>query len=99
MKNSAIVTAAVSMALWGASARAADLGDIFQLHAYGTLGVVHSNQDQADFVSSFSQQPQGAGHTHSWAYDVDSKAAVQLDAKITDRLSAVVQLIHRVLAQ
>jgi hypothetical protein len=93
MRNSAILTAAVSMALWGASAQAADLGDIFQLHAYGTFGVVHSSQDQADFVSSFSQQPQGAGHTHSWAYDVDSKAAVQLDAKITERLSAVVQLI------
>jgi hypothetical protein len=81
------------MALWGAAAQAADLGDIFQLHAYGTLGVVHSSQDQADFVSSNSQQPQGAGFSHSWAYDVDSKAAVQLDAKITDRLSAVVQLI------
>jgi hypothetical protein len=93
MRKSAIVTAAVSMALWGVAAQATDLGDIFQLHAYGTAGVVHSNQDQADFVSSFSQQPQGAGFTHSWAYDVDSKAAIQLDAKITDKLSAVVQLI------
>lgn len=94
MRNSKTLTAAVSMALWGSAVHAApDLGDIFQLHAYGTLGVVHSNQDQADFVSSFSQQPQGAGYTHSWAADVDSKAAVQLDAKITDRFSAVVQLI------
>ncbi len=93
MRNKAILTAAVSMALWGANAQAVDLGDIFQLHAYGTLGVVHSNNDQADFVSSFSQQPQGAGYTHSWAYDVDSKAAVQLDAKVTDKLAAVVQLI------
>jgi opacity protein-like surface antigen len=94
MRNSKILTAAISMALWGGAAQAApDLSDIFQVHAYGTLGVVHSNQDQADYVSSSSQQPQGAGYTHSWAADVDSKAAVQLDAKITDRLSAVVQLI------
>jgi len=93
MRNSTILTAAVAMALWGAAAQATDLSDIFQLHAYGTLGVAHSSQDQADFVSSSSQQPQGAGYTHSWAPDVDSKMAVQLDAKLTERLSAVVQLI------
>ncbi len=94
MRNRTILTAAVSMALWGSAAQAApDLSDIFQVHAYGTFGVAHSTQDQADFVASSSQGIQGAGFTHSWAYDVDSKAAVQLDAKITDQFSAVVQLI------
>ena len=94
MRNRAILATAVSMALWGGMAQAApDLSDIFQFHAYGTADVVHSSQSEADFVSSNTQQTQGAGYTRSWSPDVDSKLAVQLDGHFTDKLSAVVQLI------
>jgi opacity protein-like surface antigen len=94
MRNRAILAAAVSMALCGSAAQAApDLGDIFQFHAYGTADVVHSSQSEADFVSSSSQQTQGAGYTKSWSPDVDSKLAVQLNGHFTDKLSVVIQLI------
>lgn len=77
----------------GAEADSVDLGDIFHLHGYGTLGVAHSNNDQADYVTSWITQPKGAGATSSWSPNVDSKLALQLDADFTSRLSAVVQVI------
>ena len=94
MRNKAIPATAISMALWSGTAQAGpDLSDIFQFHAYGTADVVHSSQSEADFVSSSTQQTQGAGYTRGWSPDVDSKLAVQLDGHFTDKLSAVVQLI------
>lgn len=93
MQNKTILSTAVAMALSVGAARAADWTDMFQFHAYGTLDVVHSSQSDADFVSSFNEQPQGAGHTRSWSPDVDSKIAGQIDAHFTDKLSAVVQLV------
>ena len=94
MRNKAIPATAISMALWSGTTQAGpDLSDIFQFHAYGTADVVHSSQSEADFVSSSTQQTQGAGYTRGWSPDVDSKLAVQLDGHFTDKLSAVVQLI------
>jgi hypothetical protein len=86
--------AAGVMALLSANAYSADswLTDMFQIRGYGTLGVTHSSLDQGDFVAS-QIEPQGAGYTKSWSPDVDSKLAVQLNAKFTSRLTAVVQLI------
>ena len=93
MQNKTILATAVALALSVGAAQAADWTDMFQFHAYGTLDVVHSSQGDADFVSSFNEQPQGAGHTRSWSPDVDSKIAGQIDAHFTDKLSAVVQLV------
>lgn len=93
MQNKSLLATAVSMALWMGAAQATDLSDMFQFHAYGTLDVVHSSQDQADFVSSYNEQSQGAGYTRSWSPEVDSKIAGQVDAHFTDKLSAVVQLV------
>jgi hypothetical protein len=59
---------------------------------FGTLGVVHSDNDQADFTAT-EFKPNGAGYTHSWSVDVDSLIAGQVTANITTGLSAVLQVI------
>ncbi len=67
---------------------------MFSFGGFGTLGVVHSTQDKADFTSS-SFEATGAGHTHAWSAAVDSLIAAQLTANFSPRLSAVVQVISR----
>lgn len=65
---------------------------MFSFSGFGTLGVVHSSEDQADFTSSVFK-PNGAGYTRSWSADVDSLLGGQLTATFTPQLSAVVQII------
>jgi hypothetical protein len=67
---------------------------IFSFNGFGTLGVVHTSDNQADFVSN-PDQPKGAGFTNSWSATPDSKLGVQLNVAVTDRLSAVVQIMSR----
>ncbi|NIC07646.1 porin, partial [Billgrantia bachuensis] len=62
------------------------------LNGFGTLGVVRSSEDQADFVSSMLM-PRGAGHTSDWSAEVDSRLGLQLTASLTPRLSSVVQVV------
>jgi hypothetical protein len=64
--------------------------------AFGTLSVVHSDEDQADFVRSMAI-PRGAGASTAWASDVDSLAGGQLTVTAGPRLSAEVQVVaeHR----
>jgi hypothetical protein len=65
---------------------------IFSFDAFGTLGVVYSDEDQADFSGS-SLKPDGAGHSRRWTADVDTLIGGQLTANFTERLSAVIQVI------
>jgi hypothetical protein len=59
---------------------------------YGTLGVVHSSDDKADFrVDSF--RPTGPGYTHRWSWDVDSRLAAQMTASFAGNFSAVIQVV------
>ncbi len=69
---------------------------IYSFSGFGTLGMVHSNADKADFIGGVSQ-PNGAGYSHEWSADVDSKVGVQMNANFTDQLSGVVQVVseHR----
>ena len=67
---------------------------MFSLNGFGTLGVVHSSDNQADFVSN-PAQPKGAGFTDSWSATPDTKLGIQLNAALTDRLSAVVQVMSQ----
>lgn len=88
-----ITIAALAAALYGSGAQAVELGaGMFSFNGFGTLGVVHSSEDQADFTSSFSQ-PNGAGYSHEWSADVDSRIGAQLTANFTPKISAVIQLI------
>jgi hypothetical protein len=78
-----------------AGAESADPGSgtqLFSLSGFGTLGVVHSSEDNADFASSIFQA-RGAGYGGSWSTTVDSLIGVQLTANINPKLSAVVQVI------
>jgi hypothetical protein len=59
---------------------------------FGTFGVVHSSEDQADFTSIIVK-PNGAGYSHAWSADVDSLIGGQVTAEIGSKLSAVVQVI------
>lgn len=86
--------ALLAMALHAAGARADDDADtsMFSFSGFGTLGVVHSSEDQADFTSSLFK-PNGAGHSHAWSADVDSLIAAQVTADFTPQLSAILQVI------
>lgn len=75
------------------SATAGDLDrKLFSVSGYGTLGAVHSSEKNADFTSSILK-PHGAGYTHDWSFEVDSRLALQLDAHFTRDLSGVVQTV------
>jgi len=60
-------------------------------HAFGTLGAVRSDQDDADVVSNVYMQPNGAGHTRRWDFGLDSKLGGQVDADFRNGWSAVLQ--------
>lgn len=95
-RRSCVLTcmALLTMTLCAADARADELeAPMFVFSGFGTLGVVRSSEDRADFVSDNVFIPNGAGHTRRWSGDVDSVIAVQANANLTPRLSAVVQVV------
>jgi hypothetical protein len=98
-RSSQSLTAIMLLAMWWrptlADGSNEDLApSMFSFNGFGTLGVVHSSDNQADFVSN-PAQPKGAGLTDSWSATPDTKLGVQLNAALTDRLSAVVQVMSQ----
>lgn len=92
MRESAV---AVTVALlFQATAMGAQVGDMPNLlfNGFGTAGLVHSDEDQADFASSVLA-PEGAGATSDWSGEVDSRLGLQLTANLTPQLSSVAQVI------
>jgi hypothetical protein len=88
-----IFVAALAAALCPAGAYAQDTGTpLFSLSGFGTLGVVHSSEDRADFTNSIFK-PNGAGYSESWSAGVDSRIGAQLTSTPTARLWLVVQVI------
>ncbi|MBQ0719790.1 MAG: hypothetical protein KBT88_14950 [Gammaproteobacteria bacterium] len=65
----------------------------YSFYGFGTLGTVYSDEDQADFVSSWLLQPNGAGHTSEWHGGVDTKIGGQVNAQLNEQLSAVLQVV------
>lgn len=65
---------------------------MFSFSGFGTVGVVHSSEDLADFTSSIFK-PNGAGYTRAWSPTVDSLIGGQVIAAFTPQLSAMVQAI------
>jgi hypothetical protein len=89
--GSRILAAAVASALLvPAIASAADEPSAFSFSGFGTLGVVHTSTDKAEFASS-SLQPKGA--SDGYDFGVDSVLGVQGDYKATDSLQFVGQLV------
>ena len=64
----------------------------FTFSGYGTLGVVHSDQEHADYLIDVFK-PTGPGHTREWSWDVDSRLGGQVTAVFTPTLSGVVQVL------
>lgn len=65
---------------------------LWSFGGFGSVGIVHSNERQADF-SSTVLKANGAGFSHPWSVDVDSRFGAQLDVKRDARWSAVLQVI------
>jgi len=87
----AIITAS---GLSGHQAIALDaLNPTYSFNGFATLGAVYSDEDQADFVSSWLLQPNGAGHTSEWHAGVDTKLGGQLDIQFNNAFSAVFQVV------
>jgi len=63
----------------------------FQFSGFGTLGIVHSNNDKEDYAST--NKPYGAGFTNQTDFTADNIAAVQLDAKLNDTVSSTLQVV------
>ncbi|MBT2338417.1 MULTISPECIES: porin [Pseudomonas] len=86
------------MALYACNTDAAETGagethgPTFSVSSFGTVGMVHSSEKNADFTSSI-YKPNGAGHTHDWSANVDSLVGAQVTARFNPQLSAVVQVI------
>ncbi|MHB1075211.1 hypothetical protein [Thiobacillus sp.] len=87
--------ALLAMALYAVGARADNDADtsMFSFSGFGTLGVVHSSEDQADFTKNAYFKPDGAGYTHDWSLSVDSLIGAQISADFTPQLSGILQVI------
>lgn len=64
----------------------------WKFSGFGTIGAVHSNLHEADFTSSVLKAG-GAGRTHPWSMDVDTRLGAQLDVALDRRWSAVLQVV------
>lgn len=85
--------ALTAMTLYSSGISAAEIDQqMFSFGGFGSLGVVHSSESRADFRGTVPQ-PNGAGFSRSWSADVDSRVGGQVDARITNQLSAVLQVI------
>ncbi len=72
----------------------ADEPQWIKVSGFGTLGVAHSNNKEADFRQNLEQSV-GTGRTHKIDSALDSAFGVQADAMLNDRLQATAQVISR----
>jgi hypothetical protein len=89
------VIAGSMLALVTVSGRApATIDEYVTFSGFGTLGEVHSDYGNADFIGTVSQ-PRGAGYSRSWSPTPDSDLGGQANITLTDSLSGVVQVLSR----
>jgi hypothetical protein len=86
----------VAAAVGAACGRAQEPSKMFSLRGFGTFGAVAADVRLADYVGN-AFQPDGAGFNGERSADIDSKLGVQVDARFSERWSAVVQVVaqHR----
>jgi hypothetical protein len=92
MRNKFMVVFVALTAMSRGSAAAENSPVAFSFAGFGTLGIVHSNEDYADFTST-AFEARGAGYSRRWSPAVDSLIAAQVTAKVGSHLTAVVQLV------
>jgi hypothetical protein len=78
--------------LLGSAAGAAGIAPDWTLSGFGTVGVVHASERNADYTSSV-MKASGAGATRAWSPHVDSRLGAQLDVQLERRWSAVLQVV------
>ncbi|MBC7468658.1 MAG: hypothetical protein H7322_04965 [Ramlibacter sp.] len=88
-----LLAALMSAGLSAGAAHGQSLPEV-KFSGFGTVAATHSSDRNADYVGTIFQ-PNGAGTTRSWAFGVDSKLGGQVDAKFSDRWSAVVQVVSQ----
>ena len=88
----AVRAAVLALSLTGSAQAADDTAPRWKLSGFGTLGAVHSSERNADFSSS-AMKASGAGRSHAWSPQVDSKLGAQLDLRLDGRWSAVLQVV------
>lgn len=64
----------------------------FSFDAFGTLGLVYSTEERADFVW-LATRPNGPGHSDRVSPDPDSILGAQLTFRATPKLTAAVQVV------
>jgi hypothetical protein len=69
-----------------------DAGPGWTFGGFGTVGVAHSANRQADYTSTILK-PRGVGYTRSWSPHLDSRLGAQLGVTANKQWSGVVQLI------
>lgn len=63
-----------------------------EFNGFGTLGIVHSDERNADFVADpFASE--GAGYSDDWSAEVDSRIGLQASLRMTPQISSVVQVV------
>jgi hypothetical protein len=85
----------VASALAAPGALAIDLGNDVSLKGFGTVGMVHSNNGDADYTTNLLQPVEGVGRSHATTHRLDTKAGVQLDWSASDNLSLTGQVISK----
>lgn len=92
MRTNIVGIAVAACLIASNTARAQDTEQMFSLSGFGTLGLLHSSTDQADFGASVFA-PKGAGYTDKWSANVDSRLGVQLTANFTPQLTGTLQVV------
>lgn len=88
----AIMVAFLSLSAAARASEADADAEMFSLSGFGTLGVVHSSEQLADFGPGIFV-PKGAGYTREWSPEVDSRLGMQLTGNFTSQFSATLQLV------
>jgi Gram-negative porin len=87
-----IAAGLLAATLHASCARAQEAPPLFSFSGFGTLGVIRSDNDKADYlVDAF--RPDGPGHSNGWSVDADTRIGLQLTTNLGARLSAVVQVV------
>lgn len=94
MKSTLTAVALAACAMAGSGPAWAQTSPEFTFSGFGTVGVVHSDESNGDYVGS-RFQPNGAGRTRSTDFGPDTKFGAQLGVKFNDKLSGVVQLVSQ----
>jgi hypothetical protein len=91
LKWSALFLATLALHMVDARADEAEY-PAFSFNGFGTLGMVHSSERNADFTATLFQ-PNGAGVTRRWSPDVDSRIGAQLTIGFSERLEGILQVV------